>query len=233
MTEYASLVCVITHSCSLSAVLAVTNAQTQPDRLYMHANTVSCLVPDVITVLVFRADADKLLIVINSRINYPPLSSLLVATVYYRSVTHTVDHQISALGLNIMCFPLCIGGTSRFIVQTVAFCQCQLNVFIFSIHWLSQNEDWCWIASHWIPRVTLVLSSAHIETHTVSSRLKTHRLPVCPTNITKQGDCSHCNENQLLYESTVCGQMKSRGSFCSGLSVFCHADYCPAEPIML
>lgn len=69
MAEYASLVCVITHSRSLSAVLAVTNAQTQPDRLYMHANTVSCLVPDVITVLVFRADADKLLIVINSRIN--------------------------------------------------------------------------------------------------------------------------------------------------------------------
>lgn len=111
-----------------------------------------------------------------------------------------------------MCFPLCIGGTSRFIVQTVAFCQCQLNVFIFSIHWLTQNEDWCWIASHWIPRVTLVLSSAHTETHTISSRLKTHRLPVCPTNITKQGNCSHCNENQLLYESTVCGQMKSRGS---------------------
>lgn len=69
MAEYASLVCVIIHSRSLSAVLAVTNAQTQPDRLYMHANTVSCLVPDVITVLVFRADADKLLIVINSRIN--------------------------------------------------------------------------------------------------------------------------------------------------------------------
>lgn len=111
MAEYASLVCVITHSRSLSAVLAVTNAQTQPDRLYMHANTVSCLVPDVITVLVFRADADKLLIVINSRINYPPLSSLLVATVYYRSVTQTVDHQISVLGLNIMCFPLCTGGT--------------------------------------------------------------------------------------------------------------------------
>lgn len=65
MAEYASLVCVITHSRSLSAVLAVTNAQTQPDT----DQTVSCLVPDVITVLVFRADADKLLIVINSRIN--------------------------------------------------------------------------------------------------------------------------------------------------------------------
>lgn len=65
MAEYASLVCVITHSHSLSAVLAVTNAQTQPDT----DQTVSCLVPDVITVLVFRADADKLLIVINSRIN--------------------------------------------------------------------------------------------------------------------------------------------------------------------
>lgn len=65
MAEYASLVCVITHSRSLSAVLAVTNAQTQPDT----DQTVSCLVPDVITVLVFRTDADKLLIVINSRIN--------------------------------------------------------------------------------------------------------------------------------------------------------------------
>lgn len=85
------------------------------------------------------------------------------------------------------------GSTNLYSYQTILFpqyrgvCRCtvlwcfagvsRMCLFLAFID-PALNEDWCWIASLGIPRVTLLLSSTHTDAHTNSYRLRTLWLPV-------------------------------------------------------